>query len=147
MSRILSFLLLTLSFLAVNAQKQKSVDPSYLFNSLMDCPTEQSMADICTGNDLTEQASENGFRKFRNSDGTTICFRLDSVNPRRKIPVIEVTTKQSTNKLKKVLDEMGYKKEGDQYVKGTSFSTSKSVCTLSSGNKGNTLTCTRIYKD
>ena len=124
---IITYLLL-LPILAFSQADQKNFD--YFFNLLADCPTLEKMVELCHDYDLQEEHSDNSFKVYLAPNGNLFKFRMDSISEKKRVPVIEMTTKTSKKELEKIIINLGYKKEGNKYIKGTNHTPTVRTCLL-----------------
>ena len=142
---LLIFFLLPLSLLA--AKRSSTIElqsAATLFNVLLDCPTEQKMAEICQSYKMTPLPSSDGFQAYQYKDGTVIRFKMEPNDTGKTLPVVEVQTNDSHKKLVKLLSSIGYTKEGNRYIKGHRFGKTLSVVTLRNSGKTLTLKATKV---
>lgn len=126
----MTLLLLITTFFSFAVQKPQMKNQVYLFNLLIDCPTEQSMKEICVSEGLIEQPSQDGFGIFTYRDGTEIRFKIEKQDDKKSAPYIEVKTRQNKKEIEKILIKLGYRKEGNKYFKGSEFANRQTVCQI-----------------
>ena len=130
MKKYIVCLYILFQFLATNAKTPEIENPLYLFNTLMECNSEECMGNICKENGFQELPSENYMHRFKFSDGTIYSFRMDTIDSKKIYPYITVTTNKKKKDLEKILLESGYVKEGEIFVKGNSFCKHKRICKI-----------------
>ena len=134
MKKLLSITYLLLLPLFVFSQtEQKNFD--YFFNLLADCPTLEKMVELCHDYNFQEEQPKKGFKTFKAPDGTKFCFRMDNINEKLKVPIIKMTTKTSKKELEKILINLGYKEEGDKFIKGTKHTPTLRACLIKENKK------------
>lgn len=119
MKKIIPFLFLLLSSLIGFSQAHQLKNPVYLLNSLLDSHSEQSMEEVLTYYNFTPGEQVDGFKTYIYPDGTEFLIKMDSTTYPCPVPIIEVRTKGSKKEITKILQETGYKKKGDQYIRGS----------------------------
>ena len=126
-------LVMLMPSMALAQDNQKNFD--YFFNLLADCPTLEKMVELCHDYDLKEEQSKKGFKIFRAPDGNLFQFRTYNINQKLQVPVVKMTTKTPKNELERILINLGYKKEGNKYIKGTKYAPTINTCLIKENKK------------
>ena len=135
------FFLICLSLSSLACQKPLSKD-IYLFNKLIDCPTEEQMVKTCENHNLTDLGIQEGYQTFKSSDGTLFRFKMNELGNNNRVPVVEVTAKGKKKQIEKFLNTLGYQKkdkEEDRFFKGNEYSYSHLMCIVSESKEKETI--------
>ena len=121
------FLLLIISILPAFSQKIQIDSPIYLAARLIDEPDTTAMSKFCKSYNLSGQPREDGYTVFTTPNGERIRFKTEDQST-----VVEITTKDKSSSIDKILTQVGFKKSKDTYERGSKFSPRKTTCTISS---------------
>ena len=148
---LISLLMFFISSPTIEGDSQKPTlkNAVYLFNNLLNCPSEEAMQHTCESYHATPLGEENRLHGYGFSDGTDIWVRMDTTDKGRKIPFVEVHTNQDMKDFKNNLEKVyGFKKVGnDEYRRGNEFSRVQTVLTFVKRNvpQKTCFTCTKEY--
>ena len=132
---LLSFLISIFSGFAQKIQLENSLS---IFNTLVDCTSEDQMIKKCTFYKFKDRGMHDDFYVYEAPDGNTIRFRIDRKENGQQIPVIEIITTQNRNKIEKHLTKMGYKKEGKIYVRSHKYGITNTYCKIEKADSNKT---------
>lgn len=144
MIRILFILFICFLFPYLGYSQSESRPRSdYLGILLIEEPTTERMVEICDYYGLTEKPSKDGFLVYSHPDGTEFQFKVEEIG-NRKYPTVRVITPNKNSSIEKVLNNAGYVKSSDGYIKGSEFEYRRTRCRTEKGSK-NTLIFTKEY--
>lgn len=144
MKRFTSIFIFLIFYISSFSQTSLS-NPLYLLNSLIDCPSEKQMKEVCQGHNFTELSTDGDFTVYESTDGTVIRFKVEKEDGTGKTtPFVEVLTTLKEKQIEKILSDLGFKKKGSEYIKGSEHARRHTACHLTKlvGNK-TLLHCTK----
>ena len=127
------------------SQSNVKIDPLYLGITLIDQPNVEKMAGLCKYYELNEMPDQDGFKVFRHSNGTEFRFKVDK-DGERNLPIVIVETNEKDKTVDYVLSNVGYVKEGKDFVKGTKLEQRRTRCKVT-GRTHKTLTFEKEYNN
>ena len=137
---LLAFLILNsaFTFLPAFAQTVNLQNSLSIFNTLVDCTSEDQMIKKCNFYKFKDLGIHDDFYVYEAPDGNTIRFRIDRKENGQQIPVIEIITTQNRNKIEKHLTKMGYKKEGKIYIRSHKYGITQTYCKIEKADSNKT---------